>query len=117
MSEHKNTPAPAPAAVANPRPQLAGTPNTPGGEFPARDDPAFNPAPATSPDVHKDLSKDQKQIDKLQAEYDVLKREVEAGAAGLTYGAPVTAEYAEKRARKLAVTREIDALKRKHDLP
>lgn len=62
------------------------------------------PTPAPTKDV--DLAK----LAELQKEYETLKKSVEADSK-------VGKDIGEAKARKGDLTREIDAIKRKHDLP
>lgn len=72
------------------------------------------PAPTDAKPADKAVSaeraKDEKEIARLQAEYDDLKVKAEQEAALARGVAPALV-------RKGEVTRQIDALKRKHDLP
>lgn len=112
-SEERETLQDKPVATVAPGART-GSPSTPGGETPTADDPVAYPARARREDVAGDLKKDQGSLDKLQKEYETLKEEVATTAIP---GYPLAPEAAQKLARKRQVVVEMDALKRKHDLP
>jgi hypothetical protein len=112
MSETNPTANPTPSTAANP---VATTPTIPPGtpgKAPAKVDSVKAQPAAAKPTPEQDRDADLKRLSDLQKEYLDLKEQ-----AGKAQAVPVQADpRAEALARKGEVTREMDAIKRKHGL-
>jgi hypothetical protein len=115
MSEANPTANTTPSTAANP---VATTPTIPPGtpgKAPAKTDAAKaaqQPADAAKPTPEQDRDADLKRLSDLQREYLDLKEKTGKGPAVLVQVDP----NADALARKGDVTREMDAIKRKHGL-